>query len=73
MKWLRKHKQKIIWGVQSLIVCCSMTFGLGWTYLIAWFKAGLPIEWWSTGTAMVLGLLSMVGTFAWIVKTNKEI
>ena len=70
MKWLKKHKAQIIWGVQAFIILYTMTVGFWWSYIAIWFKAGLPIEWWSVVITMVFGLLSMIGTLAWIKKEN---
>ena len=70
MKWLKKHKEQIVWGVQAFIVLNSMTIGFWWSYLFIWFTVGLPLEWWAFVIAMIFALLSMIGTFAWIKKEN---
>ena len=70
MKWLRKHKSEIIWGVQAFIVLDTMVTGFWFIYLFALFLFGLPMEWWAMVIAMVASLLSMIGTLAWIKKEN---
>ncbi len=66
MKWLRKHKDEIICGVQFFVMLYTMTMGFYFSYILAWFKVGLPIEWWSLLVTLVLALLSTGGLCQWI-------
>ena len=72
MKWLRKHKQVIIYGIQSILVIYTMTIGFCITYQSIWIDIGLPLKWWSIVISMALGLLSVFGTCAWIVKGEQQ-
>ena len=69
MKWLKKYKTEIIGGLQFFISVYMMIMGFWFTYLWIWFKVGLPIEWYSVLTTMVLALLSVGGLFHWISET----
>ena len=66
MKWLRKHKDEIIGGVQFFVMLYTMTMGFYFSYIFAWFKVGLPVEWWSLLVTLVLALLSTGGLCQWI-------
>lgn len=66
MKWIKKYKDEIINGVQFFTMLYTMTMGFWFTYLWAWFKFGLPIEWWAVATTMALALLSVFGFCQWV-------
>lgn len=70
MKWIKKFKKDIIWGVQFFLIGYTMVQGFWWTYILIWFKVGLPIEWYSILVTIVLALFSVFGLFQWIRKTN---
>ena len=66
MKWLKEHKEDIICGIQFFITMTMVVFGFWFSYLLIWFRCGLPIEWWSILVTMVFALFSMGGLFQWI-------
>ena len=72
MKWFRKHKQEIIFGVQSVIVLDTMIIGFWITYQSILHHVGVPLKWWSIVIAMTLAISSTIGTFAWIAKGNNN-
>ena len=72
MKWFRKNKQEIIFGVQSILVVCPMIIGFWITYQSILHHIGVPLKWWSIVIAMTLAILSTVGTFAWVAKGDRN-
>ena len=62
----KPSKGKIIAGIQLFITMTMVFFGFWFSYLLIWFKCGLPIEWWSLFITMMLALFSMGGLFQWI-------
>ncbi len=72
MKWLKKHKNEIVFAVQIALIVLMLLNGFWFTYLQVCFGIGLPIEWYSVVATLVLAALSVLGLFAWVVKTNEE-
>ena len=72
MKWLKKYKYEIVSGIQFLIVSYTMINGFWFSYLMIWFKCGLPQEWWALPVTLAVALLSVFGLCQWIRKENQQ-
>ena len=64
----KPSKKDIIDGIQFFVMLYTMTIGFWYTYIFAWYRCRLPMEWWALATMMVLALLSLFGFCQWVTK-----
>lgn len=72
MKWLKEHKKEIISGIQIFIMIYTMINGFWFSYLMIWFKCGLPQAWWALPITLAIALLSVFGLSLWIGKEGAD-
>ena len=66
MKMPSKNQVKIF--VQSFLLVYMSTMGFIYTYMLIWYKTGMPLGMFGIPVSVVLGLLSTFGLFHWIVR-----
>ena len=60
------QRDKVISVIQVFLMLYAMIVGFFFTYLLIWFKCGLPQEWWAFPITIWLGFLTTGVLCHWI-------